>query len=168
MSQGIRLQRIAAGHPTVTSTPVTQTSEAATPCAQPRPSKYPQSGHCFDKPCKRAAENIRRTISGCWSRLEELGTAVQRILISKASLKIRTYSLESWLKLKSGLSVIKQRCTISVWLTLIITLVVGGVGLRYTDMSTKLAVWTATKDFYEHCQSQNVSFEKVPQHLSFC
>ena len=155
------------GHSTVISTNISHTLEAATPCPQPRPSKCPQAGHCFKKPWMRATENIRKTISGCWSRLEELGKAVQRNLISKASLKIRTYSLESWPKLKNGLSVIKQRCTISVWLTLI-TLVVGGVGLRYTDMSTKLAVWTATKDFYELCQSQNVSFEKVPQHVSFC
>ena len=168
MSQGNGLQRMPAGNSTVTSTTVTQTPEAATQCPQPRPSKYPQAGHCFEKPCRRAAENIRKTISGCWLRLEELGKAVQRNLISKASLKIRTYSLENWPKLKKGLSVIKQRCTISVWLTIIISLVVGGVGLRYTDMSTKLALWTATKDFYEHCQSQNVSLGKFSQYLSFC
>ena len=158
MSYGIPLQRIASGHPTVISTTVTQISEAVTPCAQrqPRPSQQPQAVHCLNIPYTRAAENIRKTTSGCWSKLEELGKAVQRNCILKASVKIRTYS-ETWSKLKNGLSVIKQRCTLSVWLTLMITLVVGGVGLRYTDMSTKLALWTATKDFYDHCQSQNVS-----------
>ena len=158
MSQGIRLQRIAPGQPTVASTTVTQPPEAATPCAQQGPSHRLPAVHCLNTPCARAAENIRKTISGCWSRLEELGKAIQQNLILKASVKIRTYSLESWPKLKNGLSIIKQRFTLSVWLTLIISLVVGGVGLRYTDMSTQLALWTATKDFYEHCQSQNVSF----------
>ena len=140
MSQGIRLQEIAPGFPNVTSTNVTQTPEAATPCAQPRPSHRLSAVHCLNIPCTRAAKKIRKTISGCWSRLEELRKAVPRNLISKASVKIRTYSLESWPRLRNGLSVIKQRCTLSVWLTLMITLVVGAVGLRYTDMSTKLAL----------------------------
>ena len=155
MSQGIRLQRIAAGHPTVTSTNVTQTTEATTPCTQPTPSHQFQG---LNMPYRRAAESIRKQISGCWSKLEELGKAIKRDFITKVSVEMRTCLVESWSKIKQGFSVIKQRFTLSVWLTIMISLVVGGVGLRYTDKATNLALWTATKDFYEYCQSQNVCF----------
>ena len=158
MSQEIRLQQITPGHPSTTSITYTQTSHAPTPSAQPRHSNHAQIVCCLRSIYIRAAEIIGETISGCWPKLEELGKAVKRDFITKAAVEMRTCLLESWPKLKHGFSVIKQRFTLSVWLTIMISLVVGGVGLRYTDKATKLALWTATKDFYEHCQSQNVSF----------
>ena len=158
MSQGIRLQQIAPGHPTTTSITFTQSSHAATPSAQPRHSNHVQIIRCLRSIYARAVEIIGETISGCWLKLEELGKAVKRDFITKASVEMHTCLAESWSKLKHGVSVIKQRFTLSVWLTIMISLVVGGVGLRYTDKATNLALWTATKDFYEHCQSQNVSF----------
>ena len=158
MSQEIRLQQIPSGHPTTTSITFIQTSHAATPSAQPRHSSHIQIVRCPRSICTKAAEIIGETISRYWSKLEELGKAVKRDFITKAAVEMRTCLTESWSKLKHGFSVIKQRFTLSIWLTIMISLVVGVVGLRYTDKATKLALWTATKDFYEHCQSQNVGF----------
>lgn len=80
---------------------------------------------------KKSLRNCLSQIPKFWSALHQLGAAA------------------------------RQRCSVSTWLGITATFVIGGLGLRYAyqqqmlaSQSMKLAEWTARKDFWEVCQEQ--------------
>ena len=160
MSTTIEIQPISLVHPTVTSITVEQSSESQTPSTQPRPSRQTQVLNSLHVQYTRAMEQIRTYTSGCWLKLQGLVSAVQgkcALQYTRASEKLRTWLLKCWPKLKSSTSTIRRKCTPSTWLAIMITLIIGGVSLRYAYVSIRLAEWTARKDFHELCQSLEVS-----------
>ncbi len=57
----------------------------------------------------------------------------------------------------------RRKFTLSTWLVIGISVIVGGLGLRYAYVQVvlsyealRLAKWTARKDFWELCQEQKV------------
>ena len=65
----------------------------------------------------------------------------------------------------------RRKFTLSTWLAISISIIVGGLGLRYAYVQVllgydalRLAKWTARKDFWEICQQQKVCRQSVIGH----
>ena len=98
-------------------------------------------------------------MSECWSKLQELGNTIRRkyaLQYARALEIICGHFSTRGTELARSLNSLRQRCTISAWLGIVATLVLGGAGLRYAYVSMAIAKWGATKEFQEHCQSLKV------------
>lgn len=80
---------------------------------------------------KRTLTNVQSGMSKCWTQVQGLGATA------------------------------RQKCSLSIWLGIAATVVIGGLGLRYAYVqqilayqSMRLAEWTAMKDFKEICREQ--------------
>ena len=98
---------------------------------------------CMCRQCKRALECVRVCIQIVWAKLQNIWNATRRKL------------------------------SLSTWLAISISIIVGGLGLRYAYVQVllsyealRLAKWTARKDFWEICQEQKVCRESVIGHGS--
>ena len=68
-----------------------------------------------------------------------------------------------WAKLQNIWNATTRKLTLSTWLAISISVIVGGLGLRYAYIQVvlgidtlRLAKWNARKDFWEICQEQKV------------
>lgn len=160
MSTRIELQSLPSVQPAATSVAITQDSESATPTARPRPSRVTQIIGNLYVQYTIAVECVQKYISGWWLKLHALVDAIWWNCAwncTGALEHLRASLLKCWSKLTCSLSAIRQKYTPSTWLGVIIALVVGGPSVRYAYVSSRLGVWTASKDFHEHCQSLKVS-----------
>ena len=96
---------------------------------------------CMRRQCKRALEYVWACIEIVWAKLLNICNATGRKL------------------------------TLSTWLAVSISIIVGGLGLRYayiqvvlSNETLRLAKWTARKDFWEICQKQKVCRQSVTGH----
>ena len=76
-----------------------------------------------------------------------------------------------WAKLQNIWNATRRKYTLSTWLAISISVMVGGLGLRYAYIqmvlsidTLRLAKWTARKDFWEICEEQKVCKESVTGH----
>lgn len=160
MSTTIELQPLPSVQPANTSVVITQDLESATPTAQPRPLRVIRTIDNLYVHYKRAAERVWKYISRWWLKLHALVEAIWWNCAwncTGALEHLRASLLKCWSKLTSSLSTIRHKYTPSTWLGVMIALVVGGPSVRYAYVSSRLGVWTASKDFHEHCQSLKVS-----------
>ena len=116
------------------------------PAPSPNNKKVPRFYHhaftlCMCKECKRAFEYVWACIEIVWAKLLNICYATGRKL------------------------------TLSTWLAVSISVIVGGLGLRYayiqvvlSNETLRLAKWTARKDFWEICQKQKVCRQSVTGH----
>lgn len=70
----------------------------------------------------------------------------------------------AWAKLQDTFDATRRKFTLSTWLAISISVIFGGLGLRYAYIQIvlsyeglRLAQWTARKDFWQICQEQRVS-----------
>ncbi|KAK0513568.1 hypothetical protein JMJ35_003932 [Cladonia borealis] len=70
----------------------------------------------------------------------------------------------AWAKLQSICNATRRKFALSTWLAISISIIVGGLGLRYAylqavlgNKTLRLAEWTARKDFWELCREQKAS-----------
>lgn len=106
----------------------------------------------------RHDRQIAQSSRHCWLKFKQALAYIASGL-SKCWAQVRTYS-----------TAIRQKCSLSVWLAIATSVIIGAVGLRYAYVqqilayrSLTLAEWTAAKDFRELCL-QNV--QAVPQNTS--
>ena len=78
----------------------------------------------------------------------------------------------AWAKLQNIWNAIRRKFALSTWLTISISVIVGGLGLKYAYVQVvlsyealKLAKWTARKDFWELCREQKVCRPSVISHV---
>lgn len=76
-----------------------------------------------------------------------------------------------WAKLQNIWNATRRKYALSTWLAIGISVIIGGLGLRYAYIQVllsyealRLAKWTARKDFWELCQEQKVCRESVTGH----
>ena len=108
------------------------------PAPPPNPKNLPRFHHnaitrCMCRQCKRAFEYVWACLGIARAKLQVISTATRR------------------------------KYTLSTWLAISISVIVGSLGLRYayvqivlSNESLKLAQWTARKDFWEICSVQKV------------
>ena len=60
-------------------------------------------------------------------------------------------------------NIVRQKCTLSTWIAISMSIIIGGLGLLYAYNqqvlafeAMSLAEWTALEDFRELCQEQAV------------
>ena len=69
----------------------------------------------------------------------------------------------AWAMLQDIWNATRRKFALSTWLAISISVIIGGLGLRYAFVQVvlsyetlRLAKWTARKDFWELCQEQKV------------
>ena len=121
-----------------------------TPVSAPPPNSktLPRFHHsaitrCMCRQCKRAFESVRACIGISWAKLQVIYTATRR------------------------------KYTLSTWLAISISIIVGGLGLRYAYIQVvlsygalRLAYWTARSAFWNLCQTQRVCRRSITSHVS--
>ena len=93
---------------------------------------------CMCTPCRRALEYVCACLEIAWANLQGIWNATRR------------------------------KFTLSTWLAISISVIVGRLCLRYAYVQVvlsyealRLAKWTARKDFWELCQEQKVCRQSV-------
>lgn len=117
------------------------------PAPPPNRPNLPDSNHNAFTRCVRA--RCRRTLEHVWACLEI-----------------------AWATLQDIWDTTRRKFTLSNWLAISISVIVGGLGLRYACVqivlsyeALRLAEWTARKDFWELCQEQKVCRPFVISHV---
>ena len=78
----------------------------------------------------------------------------------------------AWTKLQDIWNATRRKPILSTWLAISISIIVGGLGLRYayvqmvlSNEALRLAEWTARKDFWELCHEQRVCRPFIISHV---
>ena len=115
----------------------------------PPPSRQHLPGSNHTSYTQRMRARCRRTLEVVWACLEI-----------------------AWAKLQNIWNATGRKLAWSTWLAISISIIVGGLGLRYAYVQTvlsyealKLAEWTARKDFGELCQEQMVPRPFIRSHV---
>ncbi len=160
MSTTIELTPICMGQTVATSDTlviVAQSSASAPRSLEGRPSNPIQAIDNVGIYYTRALKRFQKCLSVCWSKLKNLYEAIrQKCAMRNMRALGRLCLSKCWTKLQKNLISLGQTYTLPTWLGVMMTLIIGGVSLRYAYMSIELAEWTARKDYYEICQSLNV------------
>ena len=153
MSSTIELEPISSGQYVATSSAFESVAEDSSPSAQDRPT--PATENVF----ARAVKRVQKWFLACRSKLQRPGSAIRRgweLIRTRAFESLCACLLGYWTKLQKCLTSLGQRYTILTWLGVVVTLVIGGVSLRYAYVSIRLAEWTARKDYQEICRGLSV------------
>ena len=115
---------------------------AHNPSPPPFHNNLPQFDHSAFTRCRRALEYVWACLEIAWAKLQDIWNTTRR------------------------------KFTLSTWLAISISVIVGGLGLRYAYVQVvlgyealRLAEWTAKKDFWELCQEQRVCRPSVINHV---
>ena len=157
MSSTIKLQAVSSGQCAAAPSACEVPAAASSRSTHDRPSNPTSATETVYVRYTRAVKRLQKWFLACWSKLQELRSAIQRRWdLMRAFESLCSYIVECGTRLQKCLTSLGQRYTLATWLGVAVTLVIGGVSLRYAYVSIKLAEWTARKDFQESCRSLSV------------